>query len=168
MKSSYLVSEIKKIFILAISVSVVALFFFKMANAALWVEAIVVVGIQCVSAVYIVKLSKKFLHILPHISMLTKEVGAGRFEQRITYIDDSTELGRIALELNDMLDQLEAFFREVKTTTEYISLEKFFRKIQPSGLHGQFCAQGERTRGGAHVSRRPRLLEGRVLPALPE
>ena len=69
---------------------------------------------------------------------LTREVSLGRFGDRITGIDDSNEIGRLCWHMNDMLDQMETYFRE-ETTTFRLHLDgKFFRKTLPVGLHGGF------------------------------
>jgi methyl-accepting chemotaxis protein len=73
------------------------------------------------------------------ISRLASEVYDGRFEYRITHIQRGTELGAVSWQLNDMLDQLEAMFREVKTTVDYNSQGKYFRRPQRVGLHAGFA-----------------------------
>ncbi len=75
---------------------------------------------------------------LEQFSELAAQVSAGRFDGRITRIDDATEIGRLSWQMNDMLDQLEAYFREVGTSFRDHSDGKFFRKTQPAGLHGEF------------------------------
>ncbi len=73
------------------------------------------------------------------ITRLADEVYDGRFEYRITHIPSNSELGDVSWKLNDMLDQLEAMFREVKTTVDYSSQGKYFRKPQRVGLHSGFA-----------------------------
>jgi len=69
---------------------------------------------------------------------LTKEISHGRFSGRITGIRDQDEIGRLCWHINDMLDQLETYFREESTTFRYHLDGKFFRKTFPVGLHGGF------------------------------
>jgi len=69
---------------------------------------------------------------------LTKEISQGRFSGRITGIHDHDEIGRLCWHINDMLDQLETYFREENTTFRYHLDGKFFRKTFPVGLHGGF------------------------------
>jgi methyl-accepting chemotaxis protein len=69
---------------------------------------------------------------------LTKEISQGRFSGRITGISDQDEIGRLCWHINDMLDQLETYFREESTTFRYHLDSKFFRKTFPVGLHGGF------------------------------
>ncbi|HRH81142.1 MAG TPA: methyl-accepting chemotaxis protein [Thiobacillaceae bacterium] len=90
-----------------------------------------------VSALLQIK-SRKWLAPLDSLSEALREVSAGRFKQRITHIDDSTEIGRLCWHLNDMLDQLETFNREQATTFRHSVDGKFYRKAMPTGLHGGF------------------------------
>ena len=69
---------------------------------------------------------------------LTHEISLGRFSGRITGIDDNNEIGRLCWHVNDMLDQLETYFREESTTFRHHLDGKFFRKTIPVGLHGGF------------------------------
>ncbi len=62
----------------------------------------------------------------------------GRFGSRITNINVEKELYDMAWHINDLLDQIEPFFREVNTTFNSASQGRFFRKTQPEGLHGDF------------------------------
>ncbi|PUB90787.1 MAG: chemotaxis protein, partial [gamma proteobacterium symbiont of Ctena orbiculata] len=39
--------------------------------------------------------------------------------------------------LNESLDQLETFFREVKTSFELVSNGRYYRRTLPTGLHGE-------------------------------
>jgi methyl-accepting chemotaxis protein len=81
---------------------------------------------------------KKWLSPIAKLDDLTKQISLGRFSGRITGIDDSNEIGRLCWQVNDMLDQLETYFREETTTFRYHLDNKFFRKTFPAGLHGGF------------------------------
>ena len=82
--------------------------------------------------------SRKWLAPLNDLSEALQEVSTGRFKRRITHIDDSTEIGRLCWNLNDMLDQLETFNREQTTTFRHHVDGKFYRQAMPTGLHGGF------------------------------
>jgi methyl-accepting chemotaxis protein len=75
---------------------------------------------------------------LSRLTAITEEVSQGRFDSRITGVSAEGEIGRLCWNINDMLDQLEPYFREVATSFRYTSDGKFFRQIQPAGLHGAF------------------------------
>lgn len=72
------------------------------------------------------------------ISHIANEAAQGRFDGRVTHITKQDEFGRLALYINEMLDQLESYFREVATSFQYASEHKFYRKTMPVGLHGTF------------------------------
>lgn len=80
----------------------------------------------------------KMLRPITELEQLSIQVAAGKFDSRITAIDASNPLGQLCWNMNDMLDQLEAYFREVSISFKYHSDGKYFRKTQPVGLHGDF------------------------------
>lgn len=64
---------------------------------------------------------------------------SGNLEDRVTHIaDDNSALSARAWALNDLLDQLEAFMRDIETTISNAALGKTYRRTYPSGLHGIF------------------------------
>lgn len=89
--------------------------------------------------------SRTDLALLQQIEAVTSEVAAGKITGRILQIPNLDEFGRISWAMNDMLDQLEACFREQQTTLQMASQGRFYRKAQPVGLHGVFREALERT-----------------------
>ena len=81
---------------------------------------------------------RRWLDPLPKLDKLISEVAQGRFNSRITGVSDKNEIGRLCWDLNDMLDQLGAFFREQETTFRSNLEGKFYRHTMPVGLHGDF------------------------------
>lgn len=75
---------------------------------------------------------------LENIDDIAKHVSEGHFGERVTHIPEGGLASRIAWNLNDMLDQIETFFREVNTSFKYVSEKKAFRLPQSIGLHGTF------------------------------
>ncbi|MFK5893354.1 MAG: methyl-accepting chemotaxis protein [Pseudomonadota bacterium] len=69
---------------------------------------------------------------------ITKNINAGELEQRITNIPPNLLQSEIAFQLNEAIDQLEAFMREAETI--FVTAEKgiFYRRALHSGLHGSF------------------------------
>lgn len=82
--------------------------------------------------------AKQWLSPISRLDELTTEISQGRFDGRVTNIDDSNEIGRLCWHVNDMLDQLETYFREEITAFRHHLDGKFFRKVMPDGLHGGF------------------------------
>jgi methyl-accepting chemotaxis protein len=82
--------------------------------------------------------SRRWFAPLEQLTEVVQRVARGEFEQRVTGISDTDEIGHLGWCVNDMLDQLECYFREVATAFEYHTNDKFFRKTNPVGLHGEF------------------------------
>ncbi|QLI81327.1 methyl-accepting chemotaxis protein [Chitinibacter fontanus] len=89
--------------------------------------------------------SRTDMALLQQIERIAGDVAAGKVTERIVHIPSTDEFGRISWAINDMLDQLEACFREQQTTLQMASQGKFFRKAQPVGVHGEFRAALDRT-----------------------
>jgi len=77
---------------------------------------------------------------LDRIHFVASEMSEGRFNNRITHINRQDRIGQIAWDMNDVLDQLESYFREINTSFRYISFGKVFRRPQVIGLHGLFVS----------------------------
>ncbi len=74
---------------------------------------------------------------------VAQKVSKGEFEFRITHIPNVPIYKELFWGINNMLDQLEAFMREVRTAVEYSHSGKFFRKVMPKGLKGSFAINAE-------------------------
>jgi len=66
------------------------------------------------------------------------EASNGNFESRITNIDDSDKSAKAAWALNDLLDQLEAFERDIKESINAAKNGIDYRDIAPQGYKGTF------------------------------
>jgi methyl-accepting chemotaxis protein len=78
--------------------------------------------------------------VLAHLGALVTEVAQGKFDQRMTEIDGGSALGVLCWNVNDMLDQIEACFREQATALRKAADGNFARKAQTTGLRGGFYA----------------------------
>ena len=77
---------------------------------------------------------------LDKIHFVTHTVNKGSFSHRITHIKRKDKIGQIAWDINDMLDQMETFFREVNTSISCVTQGKVFRKPLSMGLQGSFVS----------------------------
>jgi methyl-accepting chemotaxis protein len=82
--------------------------------------------------------SKSTNSCIEKIHRVATQVAAGNFNERVINISRTDEIGQVAWAVNDMLDQLETYFREINTSFNYISQGKTFRKPVTIGLHGGF------------------------------
>ncbi len=66
----------------------------------------------------------------------------GKLEDRIFPVNHSvnTQLNDVALAINDTLDQVETFIREVSTVFEHIWNNQYYRRPHFVGLHGIFAS----------------------------
>ena len=78
---------------------------------------------------------RRYLLQIQHIA---QEVAHGKFSIRITDIPAGGALHKLCWDMNDMLDQLEACFREQATALQSASEGKYYRLAQPVGLRGGF------------------------------
>ncbi len=74
---------------------------------------------------------------------VTEHARNGDLESRIVNIDKNDPLSKVALGINDMLDQVEAFMRETKTSIESASVGKTYRNIFNAGFRGLFETNGK-------------------------
>ncbi len=67
----------------------------------------------------------------------------GNFEIRQHDISAGGELDKLAWNINNLFDQLESFVRSVNTSIEHASQNKFFRRVDTSGLNSSFTETGK-------------------------
>lgn len=63
----------------------------------------------------------------------------GQLHRRVTDTVGLGEIGQAVWELNEFLDMIEMYFKEVNTCFRLVSEGKFHRKAMPGGLPGQFA-----------------------------
>jgi methyl-accepting chemotaxis protein len=84
-------------------------------------------------------LAKQWLAPLPKLESVIREVAAGKFNSRVTGISDGKdEISLLCWDVNDMLDQLAAFFREQETSFRANLDGRYHRKAMNEGMHGGF------------------------------
>ncbi len=76
-------------------------------------------------------------------SSIIREAKNGNFENRQHHIEAGGELADLAWNINDLFDQMESLVREVNTSIEYASKNKYFRRINTTGLNSSFVKTGE-------------------------
>lgn len=82
--------------------------------------------------------SSSMLETLGQLHDISGEVSRGFFDRRFTNIAGGNRIGELCWNINDMLDQLETFFREIDSSFKAVSEGRYFRKAIPTGLHGTF------------------------------
>ena len=80
---------------------------------------------------------KKAINKMNHVASLAAD---GLLYHRITGIGKNDITGDLAWSINNMLDQFEAFSRDLNTSLNLTAEGKSHRKMMPSGLHGDFVS----------------------------
>jgi len=101
-----------------------------------WVGLLVLAGV--VSSLLYLRYITLALAPLAEIARVSQEVSRGQVTSRIVNISRTDDLGDVCWNFNDMLDQLEACFREQRTAVTSAGEGRFHRKAFPIGLHGVF------------------------------
>ncbi|WP_456470537.1 methyl-accepting chemotaxis protein [Caminibacter sp.] len=76
--------------------------------------------------------------LLNKINQTIKAAARGDFEKRITRIPQNDPFSEMAWDVNDLLDQLEAFERDIKESIEAAKQGIDYRDIAPQGYKGRF------------------------------
>ncbi|EPH6466434.1 bipartate energy taxis response protein CetA [Campylobacter upsaliensis] len=85
-------------------------------------------------------LHKDESEMIEKLFMLSNYLKEGDFDKRVIYIKSkSKKLAQIADNLNNMIDGLEAYLREINTSITCSQNNEFYRKALPEGLKGIFA-----------------------------
>jgi len=80
---------------------------------------------------------QRALNTLIRIEHTLIEANKGGFDSRITHTAHLGEVGMVAWELNDFLDKIETYFKEVDSCFQHVSQGKYDRYALYKGLPGQ-------------------------------
>ncbi len=84
-------------------------------------------------------LVKRWLSPVGKMKEVIDEISQGKFNKRVTGVAERRdEIGLLCWSVNDMLDQLNTFFREQETSFRRNMENKFYRKAIVGGMHGGF------------------------------
>ena len=99
------------------------------------VLGIIAIGVS--SLFFFIK-EKKESPLIEKIKKIVIEASKGNFQNRITHIPKNDENFDFAWAVNDLLDQLEAFERDIKESINAAKNGIDYRDIAPQGYKGQF------------------------------
>lgn len=108
---------------------------------------------------------KKHDEKLNEILKVVNEARQGLLESRVTNIDPSTLSGKIALCLNDLLDQVEALQREICTCVESAEAGRMYRNIFTGGFRGLFKINAQGVSRGVESAHESERSKTRVILA---
>ncbi|EOV9420224.1 methyl-accepting chemotaxis protein [Campylobacter jejuni] len=105
----------------------------------IFVGAIIFVLIA-VLMIYLLRQHKDEQIMIDKLLVLCRELKEGNFDNRIIYVKTkSKKLAEIADNLNNTIDGLEAYLREINTSISCSQKGEFYRKALPEGLKGIFA-----------------------------
>jgi methyl-accepting chemotaxis protein len=102
------------------------------------------------SAFYFIR---KEEYIVRNTARVLADAVRGNFEVRDTGEKITGPLGELAWNVNNFLDQMESFMREINTSVEYAGNQRFFRRVQIVGLNSAL------TRSGKFINRSVESME---------
>ncbi|RTJ13412.1 hypothetical protein C3H92_00635 [Campylobacter jejuni] len=90
--------------------------------------------------IYLIGQHKDERIMIDKLLVLCRELKEGNFDNRIIYVKTkSKKLAEIADNLNNTIDGLEAYLREINTSISCSQKGEFYRKALPEGLKGIFA-----------------------------
>ncbi|EMB4759799.1 bipartate energy taxis response protein CetA [Campylobacter coli] len=90
--------------------------------------------------IYLFRQYKDEQIMIDKLLVLCRELKEGNFDNRIIYVKTkSKKLAEIADNLNNTIDGLEAYLREINTSISCSQKGEFYRKALPEGLKGIFA-----------------------------
>ena len=96
-----------------------------------------------ISVIPLFNKEKKESGLITKISTTIKKASEGDFNERITNIPKDDSLYHLAWDVNNLLDQLEAFERDIKESINAAKQGMDYRDISPQGYKGRFRATVE-------------------------
>ncbi|HEC1569128.1 TPA: hypothetical protein R1X71_000099 [Campylobacter upsaliensis] len=127
----------KSIFVSAIMLNIAGILLSFMLN--IYVGSVCFVA-AVVLLIYAMLLHKDESEMIEKLFMLSNYLKEGDFDKRVIYIKSkSKKLVQIADNLNNMIDGLEAYLREINTSITCSQNNEFYRKALPEGLKGIFA-----------------------------
>ncbi len=83
-------------------------------------------------------------HVVTKIQEVLRNSREGQLHQRVLHTAGLGEVGKAAWELNDFLDLIEIYFKEVNTCFKLVAEGVYHRKAFSTGLPGQFAESLEK------------------------
>jgi methyl-accepting chemotaxis protein len=100
--------------------------------------ALAIAATTVVFALFALRCFGRMRTTIEQISITCNAAANGDLEKRNVGVRDSGTLGKLARDVNHMLDVTDAFVREASASMEKVSEGKYFRRIIRRGLSGSF------------------------------
>jgi methyl-accepting chemotaxis protein len=102
------------------------------------VEALILLVFSILVTVLFLHGMREPMHCVAEIKRVIREMHGGEFGSRITGVPWTGELGQIAWDMNESMDQMEAYFRELNTCFYLVSGGYYHRYPLAEGMKGEF------------------------------
>jgi len=129
-------SKLQYLNLISIVVFSIALVFEVITIGFDWVRLLNVINFAIAWAIFIN--IRKVQSTIHKVAEVMSEIEEGHMESRITNIDEHGELKKLCWNTNNMIDQLEVYMRDTYTVIDTLSKDRYYRKVQSSGLKGSF------------------------------
>jgi methyl-accepting chemotaxis protein len=130
---------------------------FRAAGADAWMIALMTVSVAVFALLLYTVL--RIQRALARITSRMQEAADGQLEGRITGIKKGAATADASWALNDLLDQVEAYFRETNAAFEHAQKGHTYRKAMTAGLHGAFRQSLERVNVSVEAMAESQRLE---------
>jgi len=118
--------------------SITSLFVYSVSlNGFDWFVSALTLVIIIVISIGLINTSKQ-IAVLTQLQTLLAKVGDGELHHRITNMKGMGELGKVAWELNEFIDEVECYFKEVDACFRAVGTGDYGRIALSTGLPGQF------------------------------
>ena len=107
--------------------------------------------IGLVFSIYAYSKYKHAIDVVVKMQNVLKSSRQGQLHERVIQTQGLGEIGQAAWELNDFLDLIETYFKEVNTCFSLVAQGVYYRKALPHGLPGQFSASLDKVNQAIHA-----------------
>lgn len=108
-----------------------------------WIDTILLVIYITMAFIFNAQLTGLKVHLRKSLNVLEEAV-QGNFEARATGIVDHGEVGRVCHGVNNLIDQMETFMREMRASIDYASNNEYFRHFNTQGINPILTYAGDK------------------------
>jgi len=117
--------------LISLTITLVGIFVY---NASAW--WLVSPALMITPLIILLHRTERVLLTLGKIFDTMREANTGAFDKRITDTRKLGEVGKVAWEVNDFLDKVESYFKEVNACFNYVAKGQYQRRALPDGMPG--------------------------------
>lgn len=108
-----------------------------------WFDTFLLVAYIALAYIFNLQLTGLKVHLRKSLRVLEDAV-QGDFEARATHIIDKGEVGRVCHGVNNLIDQMETFIREMRASVDYATNNEYFRRFNMQGLNPALAYAGNK------------------------